>query len=134
MELTREEQRALLGLARAAIRQAVLEDGSLDRERERVRPSPGLEDHRGLFVTIKQRVQHQGRTVERLRGCLGSLDADKTLLDTVAETAAKSAVADPRFPPLAADELDGVRVSISVLTPLEPLDDVERLVVGEHGV
>ena len=134
MKLTEDEQRTLLDLARSAIRQAVLADGSLDRRLTTVERSDGLECRRGLFVTLKREAQLEGRRVERLRGCVGSLEPDRPLVEAVPETAARAAMTDPRFSPLAADELDDLRLSISVLTSPEPLQDVERLIVGEHGV
>ncbi|MGE5547902.1 MAG: AmmeMemoRadiSam system protein B [Solirubrobacterales bacterium] len=53
----------------------------------------------------------------RLRGCIGSPNAWRPLIEDVSENAFKAAFRDPRFPPLTAGELDGLEVSLSVLTP-----------------
>ena len=57
----------------------------------------------------------------QLRGCIGSLEAYRPLVTDVAENAYAAAFRDPRFPPLAADELDSLALSISVLTPATPM-------------
>jgi AmmeMemoRadiSam system protein A len=65
------------------------------------------------FVTLERRGV--------LRGCIGSLEAQRPLVDDVALNAFGAAFRDPRFPPLAAEELPGLDVSVSVLSPLEPM-------------
>jgi len=65
------------------------------------------------FVTLKRS--------GRLRGCIGSSEAYRPLANDVAENAFRAAFKDPRFPPLAADELDGLGLSISVLSPQAPM-------------
>lgn len=54
-----------------------------------------------------------------LRGCIGSLDAERPLAEAVAEAALGAARRDPRFRPLTADELGFVRIEISVLSAAE---------------
>ncbi|MBI1986021.1 MAG: AmmeMemoRadiSam system protein A, partial [Rhodospirillales bacterium] len=65
------------------------------------------------FVTLKRS--------GRLRGCIGSSEAYRPLANDVAENAFRAAFRDPRFPPLTADELDGLGLSISVLSPQAPM-------------
>ena len=45
-----------------------------------------------------------------------------------------AAFEDPRFPPVTRDELGGLSVEISVLTPFEPLQSPEAVEVGKHGL
>ncbi len=87
---------------------------------------PLLEEPRGVFVTLKQ-----GDT---LRGCIGTLQAGEPLYRTVVSAAISAAVSDPRFRPLSEEELDGTDIEISILTPFHPVDDMEEIVVGEHGL
>ncbi len=71
-----------------------------------------------------------------LRGCIGHITGDRTLGDVVRTMAVAAARADPRFPPVAVDELPGLRYEISVLGEaalLEPVDP-ERIVVGRDGL
>ncbi len=76
----------------------------------------------------------------QLRGCIGSLEAHRSLYDDVTHNAHAAAFGDPRFPPLAADELPAVCVEVSVLTPPQPLefsseaDALLRLRPGIDGV
>ncbi len=67
----------------------------------------------GAFVTLKK----QGN----LRGCIGSLVGTKPLYKEVIENAIKAGFADPRFSPLTKQELKGLEIEISVLTPLKLL-------------
>lgn len=74
------------------------------------------------FVTLKRHGQ--------LRGCIGSPTAWRPLIEDVAENAYSAAMRDPRFPPLNANELEGLSLSVSVLTPPQPLpaaDEAELL-------
>ncbi|HEX5137101.1 MAG TPA: AmmeMemoRadiSam system protein A [Planctomycetota bacterium] len=73
-----------------------------------------------VFVTLRIRGE--------LRGCMGTLDPQHD--DLVRETMERAVVAafdDPRFPPLAADEIDACAIEVTVLGPLEParLEDLD---------
>jgi len=48
--------------------------------------------------------------------------------------AAVWAAQDPRFPRLAAGELDGLEVEVSVLSPAHPVAGPTAIEVGKHGV
>ncbi len=114
-------RRFLLALARATIAEQLDLPG--------VAP-PGEPPHevgkrQGAFVTLK--------IDRRLRGCIGHVVGVVPLWEAVRDNAAAAAFRDPRFPALEADELERVRLEISVLSPLRPVpaDGVE---VGRHGV
>ncbi|HVT44141.1 MAG TPA: AmmeMemoRadiSam system protein A [Thermoanaerobaculia bacterium] len=80
----------------------------------------------GAFVTV--------RIDESLRGCIGTIVPDTPLYETVAENAVSAAFRDPRFPPLTRAELPQTVLEISVLGPIEQLDDLEALVIGRDGL
>lgn len=61
------------------------------------------------FVTLTQ--------AGRLRGCIGSLEAHRSLAEDVAANARAAAFRDPRFPPLDTTELPATRVEVSLLSP-----------------
>ncbi|RMH50327.1 MAG: AmmeMemoRadiSam system protein A, partial [Zetaproteobacteria bacterium] len=61
-----------------------------------------------------------------LRGCIGTLEAWRPLVDDVQANAQAAAFEDPRFPPLAVDELPRIRVEVSLLTPPESLPRMGR--------
>ena len=58
----------------------------------------------------------------RLRGCIGTLEAYRSLRDDVEENARAAAFNDPRFPGLHRDELDRVRIEVSQLSPPTEID------------
>ena len=99
----------LVRLARQTIA-AAFQDGSSRKGSVRELPDqPVFNQTRGVFVTLEQ----QGR----LRGCIGNLVAEEPLRTTVPRNALRAAFNDPRFGPLAMEELDTVSVSVSVLSP-----------------
>lgn len=87
--------------------------------------SGSLEQSFGAFVTLKR----QGR----LRGCIGHIVGDKPLRETVAEMAQAAAFNDPRFPPVTLDEIAGLDVEISVMSPLHQCDP-NSVEPGRHGL
>lgn len=56
-----------------------------------------------------------------LRGCIGSLEAHRPLLEDVQHNAVAAAFRDPRFAPLSNQEFARVRVEVSELSAAEPL-------------
>jgi MEMO1 family protein len=58
----------------------------------------------------------------KLRGCIGSLSAHRTLINDVAENAFAAAFRDPRFANLSAKEYEHLDIGISVLSEPEPLN------------
>ena len=81
---------------------------------------------RGLFVSL-----HKGG---ELRGCIGTLAPSGDLTRVVSEFALRAAFEDPRFAPLAEEELPDCRIEISVLTAPEPVASPEQIEIGRHGL
>lgn len=109
-ELTREQGRKLLLLARASI---------ADRLGRPTAAMTGLDDpvfleQRDVFVTLKKD--------DLLRGCIGSLQGRESILAGVRRNAVSAAFNDSRFTPLAAGEFDRIRISLSILTRPEILE------------
>jgi len=88
--------------------------------------SPKLLEKRGAFVTITK--------YGRLRGCIGSILPMKSLYQTVQEVAESAALHDPRFPPVRPDELEYLKVEISVLTVPQKIQSIDEIEVGKHGL
>lgn len=74
---------------------------------------PELRNNGACFVTLK--------IEKRLRGCVGSPQAWRPLIQDTADNAFRAAFADSRFEPLTAEEWPSVHLSISVLTPPVPI-------------
>ncbi len=68
-----------------------------------------LQEPCGAFVTLK----NSGM----LRGCIGRMESDRPLWETVAMMARAAAFEDPRFDSVSRNELQSLSVEISVLTP-----------------
>jgi AmmeMemoRadiSam system protein A len=109
--LGRHERGIALTVARGAIRAAILGEPA-PRLGPDVR-SGALGETRGCFVTLEKAGQ--------LRGCIGSLEPHRALIEDIAENARAAALRDPRFVPVAAHELDSLELSISVLGAPEPI-------------
>jgi len=121
-ELSTREKEILLEVARQAI-EAVVRSQAVSPE---PREEKLLNARSGCFVTIKQ----DGK----LRGCIGNFQSELPLFKEVAEMAAASATKDPRFYPLQEDDLGNISLDISVLSPLEKIDDIDMIEVGVHGI
>lgn len=128
-DLTDAEKTALLTLARSVIA------AKLNPKESVVRPDPltsTLTEKRGCFVTL-----HINKA---LRGCIGTIEPVRPLVEGVEENAVNSAFRDPRFPALNPLELPKIHIEISVLTKPEPLtfsgpEDLKaKLKPGVHGV
>ncbi|MBI4775359.1 MAG: AmmeMemoRadiSam system protein B [Deltaproteobacteria bacterium] len=87
---------------------------------------PCLNTKQGLFVTLKKSGM--------LRGCIGTIVGVKPIVQATADMARAAAFEDPRFGPVQEEELDGIRIEISVLSPLRKLDDTDRIEIGKHGL
>jgi AmmeMemoRadiSam system protein A len=119
-EFSSEERALLLKLAHEAIA-SVIEQ----RDISLVPPTPHMAEPRGAFTTL----YHAGQ----LRGCVGYVLPVASLYRTVAETARAAAFDDTRFPPVTRTELPGLKVSLSVLSPLQPVR-LEEIEIGRHGL
>lgn len=129
MPLKDATRQILLHAARESIRRGFPE------EEPRIVPGghdPILGEPRATFVTLMRR--------HTLRGCIGSLEARRGLLEDVINNAEAAAFRDPRFPPLHSAELPEVEIEISVLSPPSPLpvrdraELLQRLEAGRHGL
>ena len=81
----------------------------------------------GVFVSLHRHGE--------LRGCIGTIEPVR---DNVAEEIISNAIAaatrDPRFSPMAPDELDGLDVSVDVLAKPEPIASRDELDPHRYGV
>ena len=75
--------------------------------------APWLQEPGACFVTLTQQRQ--------LRGCIGSLEARRSLLVDVKGNAVAAALHDPRFTPLKLGELAVAEIEVSLLSPLQPM-------------
>jgi AmmeMemoRadiSam system protein A len=129
-KLTEEEGRRLLQVARQTIEHALFEkkDGGSDEANS----SPKFSEKRGTFVTL---TMNGG-----LRGCIGHIIPQETLIEGVRVNAINAAFRDPRFRPLSKNEVEKIKIEVSILTEPRPLsysdanDLLSKLRPGVDGV
>ena len=120
----------MLALARAAIQHGLEHSAPLTIHAADY--APKLQAKRCCFVTLHKHGE--------LRGCIGALQATAPLIEDVAEHAYAAAFQDSRFPPLRTEELAALTISISVLSPQQPLsfnseeDLLAQINVGTDGI
>jgi uncharacterized protein len=100
-------RRRLADVAWASIRHGLAHHRSVDLTSEAF--PPRLLAHQSAFVTL-----HRGDT---LRGCVGSIETYRPLVEDVAANAYAAAFEDPRFEAVRAEELLDLAVHIAVLSP-----------------
>ncbi|MBP7574574.1 MAG: AmmeMemoRadiSam system protein A, partial [Rhodoferax sp.] len=116
----------LLPIARASIARALGQPYASDES------APWLMEPGACFITLTQKGQ--------LRGCIGSLEARRSLIADVKGNAVAAAFHDPRFSPLERHELDHTRIEISLLSAMLPMtfsseaDALSQLKPGVDGV
>jgi AmmeMemoRadiSam system protein A len=119
-EFSVEERAQLLQLAHEAIAAA-----AAGRRFSPAVSSAHLAEPRGAFTTLYLNSE--------LRGCVGYATAIAPLYRTVVDTAVAAAFEDPRFPPLRAEEVPGLEISLSILSPLVSID-ANEVEIGRHGL
>lgn len=120
-------QKTLLEIAREAIQSALLGEPTplADRLKDENRTPYTLE--LGLFVTLKTKGG-------ALRGCIGNLWGRGPLYQEVPSLALQAAFSDPRFHPVAKDELASLLIEISLLSSMQSIDDWSAIRLGRDGV
>ena len=69
-----------------------------------------------------------------LRGCIGTILPVMPLYEAVRRNAVYACSRDQRFSPVRKDELKELEVEVTVLSPLEQLDDIKKIRIGTHGL
>jgi AmmeMemoRadiSam system protein A len=87
---------------------------------------PDLEQKCGAFVTLTMK--------NKLRGCIGYIVSENSLFDTIIEAARQAAFSDPRFFPVTSDEIQDIDIEISILSPMESLNDYNDITIGKDGL
>jgi len=128
-DLTEEQGKFLLSVARKIIEE------ELFGQKEQEQPddlAPVFRERRGTFATL---------TIDgNLRGCIGHIIPQESLIEGIKVNAINAAFRDPRFPAMSQKEWDRVKIEISILTDPEPLsytdanDLLSKLRPGIDGV
>ncbi len=84
-----------------------------------------FDEKKGIFVTLYKN--------GKLRGCIGFIEA-VNLNKGIIEAARAAAFSDPRFMPLQENELDEIKIEVSLLTEPELVRDFKKIKIGEDGL
>ena len=113
----------LLPIARASIAAV------FGQVQEAAEDATWLREQAACFVTLTQQGQ--------LRGCIGTIEAHRSLLEDVKHNARAAAFKDTRFSPLTGEELNDTEIEISLLSPMSALtfsDEQEALAQLQPGI
>lgn len=90
-------------------------------------PRELLESRAGVFVSLHEDGE--------LRGCIGTIEpVRKNVAEEIVRNGVAACSEDPRFPPVRADELDYLELSVDVLFPAEPVASEAELDPARYGV
>lgn len=130
IKLSVKDQKICLEVARKSIQQGLMSGEKLHVVTNDY--SADLQQKAASFVTLHKKGM--------LRGCIGALEAYQPLINDVAEHAYAAAFQDPRFPALDEDEVDLLKIDISVIGTAEKIDFaseadlIEQLRPGVDGL
>jgi AmmeMemoRadiSam system protein A len=108
---TLTNQKYLLQLSRRAIEKYLISQMLLNLDESDL--AKELLKKRATFVTLTKN--------QELRGCMGELEAQKPLYQSVIDNSLASAFLDPRFNPVTLNELKQINIEISILSPLNKI-------------
>ncbi|RLA19737.1 MAG: AMMECR1 domain-containing protein [Gammaproteobacteria bacterium] len=104
--LSQQHRLILLKLARDSITSGIMTGQPLQLNLNDYPPE--LTEERATFVTLEIN--------DKLRGCIGSLEARRSLAKDIAENSWAAAFNDPRFPAVSKSELETVDIHLSILS------------------
>lgn len=99
---------------------------------EKKLPEKELAKKAATFVTLTEKGD--------LRGCIGNLIAKRKMYEDVINNALLAGFGDPRFTPLAEEEIKKVKIEISILSEAQPYKHtsskelLEMIMTKEHGL
>lgn len=106
--LDTDARKGLLDIARAVVRHAVMNDGAAPQLNINGALPRSLLAQRATFVTLN--------IAGQLRGCVGSIVPQRSLLVDVADNAWRAGFGDSRFSPITAAELEHLDFHVSILS------------------
>lgn len=125
--LTIDEGRRAVSLAREALTAYV-------ERKERIKPNDlptTFGEKAGVFVTLHEDGE--------LRGCIGYPEPVMELGRAIVDSAINAGTKDPRFPRVRPEELSGIEIEVTILSPPRPYDVRNRdlpgaVKIGKHGL
>jgi len=109
--MNKKNKEYLLRIARRAIEKYFQDEGVFQIEEDELPES--LKEKKGVFVTLWKD--------NKLRGCIGNLESQKPIYQSVIDNSLASALLDSRFTALKKDELNDIKIEISILSELKKI-------------
>ena len=109
--MNKKNKEYLLRIARRAIEKYFQDEGVFQIEEDELPES--LKEKKGVFVTLWKD--------NKLRGCIGNLESQKPIYQSVIDNSLASALLDSRFTVLKKDELNDIKIEISILSELKKI-------------
>jgi uncharacterized protein len=125
MHITHAQQQILLNLARASL-VAATSGSPTSGLQAALDEAAAMREPAAVFVTLTEN--------GNLRGCVGSLEAERSLPDAVVAAAVSASLRDPRFFPVTRAELPSLHVEISVLGRPVPFAGPDQFRPGVDGL
>ena len=129
--LSRDEEQLLLQIARDSLTAYVEREERIGLENYAL--TPAMRARHGAFVTLRRGGE--------LRGCIGHTRGLEPLAGAVRDNAINAAVRDPRFAPVAPEELPAILIEVSALcpgatpdSPFIPVYDTAEIQIGRDGL
>ena len=126
--LSAEDRAFLLRVARESVEHAVRTGKPFPANRFSGSAPAATRAKMGAVVTLNEKRN------SALRGCIGEILPMRPLVEAVTARAADAALHDPRFNRVTPDELAGLRVEVSALTPPKPVASWRDIVLGRDGM
>lgn len=123
-ELQEQDKKILLEIARNTLVKYIWEREIPEVDINKL--SKNLLEQTGAFVTLNK----DGN----LRGCIGRFNPGEPLYKVIQDMTVSSSTKDYRFTPVTPPELDNIEIEISVLTPLKKIDNIDKIILGKHGI
>ena len=107
-------------------------NSTLDRTNVRINYAQVLDELGACFVTLEKNNQ--------LRGCIGSIIAYRPLINDIIEHSKNAAFNDHRFNPVTKDEIENLKISVSILTSPQQIvfsseeDLLSKIKENEDGI
>jgi len=121
---TEDEKRQIISIARKSIIYKLSSNEKQSSGPEIL--GENLQKKMGAFVSIYCKGE--------LRGCIGRIETNCSLQETIAQVSVMAATSDNRFLPLKPEEINEMSLEISVLTPLKPISNIDEIIPGKHGI
>lgn len=121
MTFNETEKQELLAYSRRVLENKIKENKEIDEDAT----DSNYMQSAGVFVTLKKG--------DELRGCIGYIEPVESIWDAIRINTVAAATGDPRFPSVEPEELEEIKIEISILTRPKACE-FDEINIGKDGV